>query len=185
MWGGACEYSVQGVTWTFSAFLVIAMMGMLMITFRSSWLPTEELYDGKVSILPLDYEEGQHVQYQSPQPEKFQEHDGDAEAPSEDVGGVDAAVATGVAVGAVAGAAVVGQSQSNDETDTTEEIAKQESGEDDVAGVVPGAAANNEAASESAMSTNEVEVQLENLMQSQSGDAANDVAAEFIDEKGA
>ena len=37
---GTCKYSITGVTWTFASFLVLGVMGMLMIMFRSSWLPT-------------------------------------------------------------------------------------------------------------------------------------------------
>jgi hypothetical protein len=41
-YSGTCEYSVQGVTWTFASFLVIAVFGMIMITFRTAYLPMEE-----------------------------------------------------------------------------------------------------------------------------------------------
>lgn len=40
--GGTCNYSVTGVTWTFACFLVVAFMGMLMLTFRSSIYENEE-----------------------------------------------------------------------------------------------------------------------------------------------
>lgn len=32
---GTCDYSIKGLTWTFSASLVIAFAGMIMLTFRS------------------------------------------------------------------------------------------------------------------------------------------------------
>lgn len=39
---GTCDYSVTGITWTFACFLVVAFMGMLMLTFRSSMYESEE-----------------------------------------------------------------------------------------------------------------------------------------------
>lgn len=42
VYNGTCTYSVKGITWTFSAFLVIACMGMFMIMFRSSYLGNDE-----------------------------------------------------------------------------------------------------------------------------------------------
>lgn len=39
VYGATCTYSVKGVTWTWASFLVIAFMGMLMITFRAAYLP--------------------------------------------------------------------------------------------------------------------------------------------------
>jgi hypothetical protein len=39
VYGATCTYSVTGVTWTWASFLVIAFMGMLMITFRAAYLP--------------------------------------------------------------------------------------------------------------------------------------------------
>ena len=44
---GTCTYSVQGVTWTFAAFLVIGFMGMFMIMFRSSFLNIQEVDEFK------------------------------------------------------------------------------------------------------------------------------------------
>jgi hypothetical protein len=35
VYDGTCTYSVRGLTWTWSAFLVVAFAGMLMLTFRS------------------------------------------------------------------------------------------------------------------------------------------------------
>lgn len=34
---GACDYSITGLTWAFSSFSVVAFMGLLMVTLRSSW----------------------------------------------------------------------------------------------------------------------------------------------------
>lgn len=39
---GTCQYSVKGATWMFAAFLVVAIFGTIMITFRSSMLFDEE-----------------------------------------------------------------------------------------------------------------------------------------------
>lgn len=39
VYGATCTYSITGVTWTWVSFLVIAFMGMLMITFRAAYLP--------------------------------------------------------------------------------------------------------------------------------------------------
>eukprot|EP00543_Licmophora_paradoxa_P000101 CAMPEP_0202451340 /NCGR_PEP_ID=MMETSP1360-20130828/9797_1 /ASSEMBLY_ACC=CAM_ASM_000848 /TAXON_ID=515479 /ORGANISM="Licmophora paradoxa, Strain CCMP2313" /LENGTH=555 /DNA_ID=CAMNT_0049069895 /DNA_START=58 /DNA_END=1725 /DNA_ORIENTATION=- len=36
VYGGTCTYSIDGITWTFASFLVLAFMGMMMLTFRSS-----------------------------------------------------------------------------------------------------------------------------------------------------
>ncbi len=41
VYGATCTYSINGVTWTWSAFFVIAFMGMIMITFRSAYLPND------------------------------------------------------------------------------------------------------------------------------------------------
>uniref|UniRef100_A0A7S1V0A2 Uncharacterized protein n=1 Tax=Grammatophora oceanica TaxID=210454 RepID=A0A7S1V0A2_9STRA len=41
VYGATCTYSVTGVTWAFSASLVVAVMGMIMITLRSSWSAVE------------------------------------------------------------------------------------------------------------------------------------------------
>ena len=45
VYGGTCTYSVQGVTWTWCALLVVGFMGMLMIMFRSAYLPNNT-FDG-------------------------------------------------------------------------------------------------------------------------------------------
>lgn len=36
-YGGTCTYSITGVTWCFSAFLVVGTMGLIMIMLRSAW----------------------------------------------------------------------------------------------------------------------------------------------------
>lgn len=41
VYGGTCTYSVTGVAWMFSSFLVIAFVGMLMLTFRAAFYETE------------------------------------------------------------------------------------------------------------------------------------------------
>lgn len=56
----ACTYSVTGVTWIFSSLLVISVAGMLMITFRASWLDAEysqpNCDDVNESDTRIDYE---------------------------------------------------------------------------------------------------------------------------------
>jgi hypothetical protein len=52
-YSGTCNYSVQGVTWTFASFLVIAVFGMLMITFRTAYMPVED-----ADLYKLNGEEG-------------------------------------------------------------------------------------------------------------------------------
>ena len=36
-YGGTCTYSVNGVTWAFSSFMVVGIAGLIMIMLRSSW----------------------------------------------------------------------------------------------------------------------------------------------------
>jgi hypothetical protein len=105
-YNGTCEYSVEGVTWTFASFLVIAVFGMLMITFRSAYLPTEDADDDKFqSMAPMDYTEAYEVEY-DPSKALSVEDGGAEESYGLETG---ANVATGVAVGAAAtGAAVAG-----------------------------------------------------------------------------
>jgi hypothetical protein len=101
---------VKGATWTFSAFLVIGMMGMLMITFRSSWLLTEDVDDDKVYLAPVEYGQGQEVEYD---PSKaLSPLDGKEEF----YGLEQAQVArgTGIAAGVATGAAVAGSITSDD-----------------------------------------------------------------------
>jgi len=55
VYDGTCTYSVRGITWTFSAFLVIACMGMFMIMFRSSYLgnvaeDVDDLFKGSATM---------------------------------------------------------------------------------------------------------------------------------------
>ena len=59
---GTCAYSITGVTWTFASFLVLGVMGMLMIMFRSSWLPTVHVLDGKFYL--EEPVEGVEVEYE-------------------------------------------------------------------------------------------------------------------------
>lgn len=44
VYGATCTYSMNGVTWTWSAFLVVATMGMIMIMFRSAYKPNATKY---------------------------------------------------------------------------------------------------------------------------------------------
>jgi hypothetical protein len=61
VYGATCTYSVKGVTWTWASFLVIAFMGMLMITFRAAYLP-DLTFDDTDSISGVgfhkDYDRG-------------------------------------------------------------------------------------------------------------------------------
>jgi hypothetical protein len=54
---GTCEYSVSGVTWMFSGFLVVGIFGFIMITFRSSLLPDADEQEAFVKDQPY-YDEG-------------------------------------------------------------------------------------------------------------------------------
>ena len=90
VYGATCTYSMNGVTWTWSAFLVVAFMGMLMIMFRSAYLPNDtsgdkDLYDmdslqdeqdyGRKSYLPQStYPSSAET---SPSPEGEEEDDDD------------------------------------------------------------------------------------------------------------
>lgn len=45
VYGATCTYSVNGVTWTWAGFFVVAFMGMIMIMFRSAYLPNDTSED--------------------------------------------------------------------------------------------------------------------------------------------
>lgn len=63
VYGATCTYSINGVTWTWSAFLVVATMGMIMIMFRSAYLPNSNKFvDHDVSSLEEDDYEDDPVQ---------------------------------------------------------------------------------------------------------------------------
>lgn len=49
VYGGTCTYSVTGVAWMFSSFLVIAFVGMLMLTFRAAFYETDLGSDDQLS----------------------------------------------------------------------------------------------------------------------------------------
>jgi hypothetical protein len=42
VYNGSCKYSITGLTWSFSSFLVIAFVGMLMLMFRSAFYEVDE-----------------------------------------------------------------------------------------------------------------------------------------------
>lgn len=127
---GTCEYSVQGVTWTFASFLVIAVFGMLMITFRTAYLPTQDADAEKLQMAPMDYNE--EVEYNPSEALTPQDDDGNVEEAYglEQADDTGANVATGVAVGAAAAAgtaAVVGSSMQKDDDDRVEDMNQQAS----------------------------------------------------------
>jgi hypothetical protein len=96
---------VKAVTWAFSAFLVISIMGLLMITIRSSLYPTEFVEDIKFVGAPMEYVEEHEVGYVEPyHSEQFQE----------EAYGLEGAQNTGgVAVGAAANEAINGEGGSS------------------------------------------------------------------------
>lgn len=53
VYGATCTYSINGVTWTWAAFFVVAFMGMIMLTFRSAYQPNnvKHLEDDDMSSL--------------------------------------------------------------------------------------------------------------------------------------
>ena len=61
---------VKGATWVFSAFLIIAMMGMLMIMFQSVLHPTEFVEEGELVSRPMEYVEEHEITYEPHQVEK-------------------------------------------------------------------------------------------------------------------
>ena len=64
VYGATCTYSINGVSWTWAAFFVVAFMGMIMIMFRSSYLPNDT-FDTKEldSSLEEDHVEQAHKSY--------------------------------------------------------------------------------------------------------------------------
>jgi hypothetical protein len=102
---------VKAVTWAFSAFLVISIMGLLMITIRSSLYPTEFVEEDKFVSAPMEYVEEHEVEYVEPyHAEQFREEAYGLEE-DQNTGGV--AVVTGVAVGAAANEAINGEGGSS------------------------------------------------------------------------
>lgn len=79
-WDGTCQYSIEGVTWTFVSFLVIAIMGMLMITLRSAYLPVEYMNDDKLNTVPTTDEEEDKHETVTEQAKTFQEQGGPDES---------------------------------------------------------------------------------------------------------
>ena len=49
---GVCDYSIVGLTWSFSSFYVVACMGLIMVTLRSSWSMDE--CESLISHVPPD-----------------------------------------------------------------------------------------------------------------------------------
>jgi hypothetical protein len=92
-------YSVEGVTWAFSSFLVIGAMGMLMIMFRSAWLPTQYVDDEKVNSPTEEYVEEFEVEY-SPYQAEQPPQDGQKACGVEESQITGVAVITDVATGA-------------------------------------------------------------------------------------
>jgi hypothetical protein len=69
---GTCTYSVQAFTWAFVSFLVIATMGIVMILFRSAYLPIGD--DGKrVEALSTDPVEQVSLHFDPTQDDKLEE----------------------------------------------------------------------------------------------------------------
>ncbi len=58
MYTTACDYSVSALAWSFAAFLVISLFGMIMITLRTSWHDVMIINDFEAKNLePLGYPE--------------------------------------------------------------------------------------------------------------------------------
>jgi len=63
VYGATCTYSINGVTWTWAAFLVVATMGMIMIMFRAAYLPNNTgAFDKRDLHMDSFEEEGIEVQ---------------------------------------------------------------------------------------------------------------------------
>lgn len=130
-----CTYSVKGVTWAFASFLVIGLMGMLMIMFRSAWLPTTYSDDEKVSSPTVEHMEEIEVEcapYKTEPPPQEEQNTG-------------VAVVTGVAAGAFVDEAYPtienggeDSSKAFDDSNWLEDTPTAP----DLAGVAPGAAVN-------------------------------------------
>lgn len=134
VYNGACEYSIEGVTWTFASFLVIAVFGMLMITFRSAYLPTQDADDDKFQAMgPMDYTAPYEVEYDPAKALPLEDGGAEESYGLEQAGNGGANAATGVAVGAAAtGAAVAGvavaTSSMHDESNPQEDGSQQVDG---------------------------------------------------------
>jgi hypothetical protein len=103
LYNGTCEYSVQGVTWTFAAFLVIAIFGMVMITFRTAYYPTQDADMEKLDNAPMEYNEALEVEYDPSRALSLQDSDTEESYYElEQTNGDGANMATGVVAGAAA-----------------------------------------------------------------------------------
>jgi hypothetical protein len=111
---------VKGVTWCFSAFFVVAIMGMLMMTFRSSLRPTVFVEDIKFINAPMEFVEEHEVEYAEPS---------QREQPQDEAYGIDEAkstdgvpVVTGFAVGDAATEASNGEGGSLGSENPVDEV---------------------------------------------------------------
>lgn len=122
-YNGTCEYSIQGVTWTFAAFLVIAVFGMLMITFRTAYFPTEIVEEDKLGMTPMDYNEAYEVEYDPAKALPLE--DGAEEKYGLEKSNVSNVV-TGISVGAATGAAVAASGSSGRDDDVADDYSQQQ-----------------------------------------------------------
>ena len=87
------------------SFLVIGVMGMFMITFRTAYLPTQDA--DKSDSVPMEYNEAYEVEY-NPSTALSPKDDAEDYGLEQADGNGGANVATGVAVGGPVGAEVAG-----------------------------------------------------------------------------
>jgi len=71
VYGATCDYSITGVTWTFASLLVLATMGMIMVTLRSAYFEVEDEYVMGSVDMYAEQEDAfpQKVEFQQEQPQ--------------------------------------------------------------------------------------------------------------------